>query len=118
MREAARAIYALGPGAVVVKGGHLAGEHEAVDLLYDGSGFTEFRSRRFDTPHTHGTGCSFASAIAAGLASGLGLPEAVDQAKRLITEAVRHGLALGRGHGPAHTMAILYERAGLLTVDC
>ncbi len=115
MREAARAIHALGAKAVVVKGGHLTHAPEAVDLLFDGSGFTEFRSPRFDTPHTHGTGCTFASAIAAGLALGLSLVEAVQQAKELITAAVRHSLPLGSGHGPANGMALLYERAGMLT---
>jgi hydroxymethylpyrimidine/phosphomethylpyrimidine kinase len=114
MREAARAILDLGPAAVVVKGGHLPEDTEAVDLLYDGQTFTEIRSPRFDTPHTHGTGCTFASAIAAGLARGYDLTEAVNEAKALITAAVRHGLALGRGHGPANGMALLYERAGLL----
>jgi hydroxymethylpyrimidine/phosphomethylpyrimidine kinase len=114
MREAARAIHALGPGAVVVKGGHLTGSADAVDLLFDGVAFVEYRSPRFDTPHTHGTGCTFASAIAAGLAQGLSLESAVGQAKELITEAVRHGLSLGGGHGPANGMALLYERAGML----
>jgi hydroxymethylpyrimidine/phosphomethylpyrimidine kinase len=113
MREAARAIHALGTPNVVVKGGHLGGG-QAIDVLFDGSSFTELASPRIDTPHTHGTGCTFASGIAAGLAQGLGVVEAVHQAKELVTEAVRHGLALGAGHGPAHTMAILYERAGLL----
>lgn len=114
MREAARAIHALGPQAVVVKGGHLGGGADAVDLLFDGATFVEFRGPRIDTPHTHGTGCTFASAIAAGLALGLGLEQAVGQAKALITAAVRHGLPLGHGHGPANGMALLYERAGLL----
>lgn len=114
MREAARIILNLGPQAVVVKGGHLAGEPDAVDVLFDGNEFVELRRPRFDTPHTHGTGCTFASAIAGGLALGMDLRSAVDQAKDLVTEAVRHGLALGHGHGPANTMAILYERAGLL----
>lgn len=113
MREGARAIHALGAQAVVVKGGHLSDSSDAVDLLFDGSAFAEFRSPRFDTPHTHGTGCTFASAIAAGLAQGLGLVEAVGQAKELITAAVRHGLPIGSGHGPANGMALLYERAGL-----
>jgi len=114
MREAARRIHALGPRNVVVKGGHLGGDQDAVDLLFDGATFLELRSPRFDTPHTHGTGCTFASAIAAGLAAGLDVRASVGQAKDLITEAVRHGLALGHGHGPANGMAILYERAGLL----
>jgi hydroxymethylpyrimidine/phosphomethylpyrimidine kinase len=114
MREAARAIHALGPSHVVVKGGHLGGEQDAVDILFDGVELVELRRPRFETPHTHGTGCTFASAIAAGLAQGLSVAKAVDQAKELVTEAVRHGLPLGAGHGPAHTMALLYQRAGLL----
>ena len=114
MREAARAIHDLGPRTVVVKGGHLGGDSDAVDVFFDGSEFIELRSPRFDTPHTHGTGCTFASAIAAGLAQGIGVVAAVGQAKALVTEAVRYGLALGAGHGPANGMVILYERAGLL----
>lgn len=114
MREAARSIHALGPAYVVVKGGHLADAEDAVDLLFDGVTFHELRAPRFDTPHTHGTGCTFASAIAAGLAQGRDVRAAVAQAKELITEAVRHGLALGHGHGPANGMALLYEKAGLL----
>ncbi len=117
MREAARAIVSMGPKAVVVKGGHLGPESEAVDLFFDGDSFVELSGPRFDTPHTHGTGCTFASAIAAGLALGLDLQAAVAQAKDLVTEAVRHGLPLGRGHGPANGMALLYERAGLLSGD-
>jgi hydroxymethylpyrimidine/phosphomethylpyrimidine kinase len=101
---------------VVVKRGHLASDQDAVDLLFDGGSFLELRRARFDTPHTHGTGCTFASAIAAGLALGLSVPGTVDQAKDLVTEAVHHGLAIGRGHGPAHTVALLYERAGLLPI--
>lgn len=114
MRDAARAIRALGPRTVVVKGGHLSREHDAVDVFFDGDEFVELRRPRFDTPHTHGTGCIFASAIAAGLAQGLSTLGAIEQAKDLITAAVRHALALGAGHGPAHALALLYERAGLL----
>ena len=114
MREAARAIHALGPRAVVVKGGHLGPESEAIDLFFDGESFVELSGPRIDTPHTHGTGCTFASAIAAGLALQMDLSAAVAQAKDLVTEAVRHGLPLGHGHGPANGMAWLYERAGLL----
>lgn len=114
MREAARAIQALGAAIVVIKGGHLKDSNEAIDILYDGQEFEEYRAPRFDTLHTHGTGCTFASAIAAGLALGHSVNEAVAEAKKLITEAVRHGLPLGRGHGPANGMALLYKRAGLI----
>lgn len=111
MQQAARAIHAMGPQNVVVKGGHLEGE--SVDVLYNGRDFLLLPAPRLETPHTHGTGCTFASAIAAGLAKGLGVEEAVRQAKAFITEAIRHSLPLGRGHGPTHPMAMLYERAGM-----
>ena len=100
VREAARRIVALGASAVVVKGGHLSGP--ATDLLFDGREFTEFTSERFDTVNTHGTGCTFASAAAAGLAQGKSVPEAVAQAKKFVTEAIRNSYPLGHGHGPVH----------------
>jgi hydroxymethylpyrimidine/phosphomethylpyrimidine kinase len=98
-REAARRIHALGPGAVIVKGGHLEGA-DAIDLLYDGREFVEFGGPRIATRSTHGTGCTFAAALAANLALGDPLPAAVDKAKRYVTGALRHGLRLGHGHGP------------------
>ena len=97
---AARAIHALSGGAVLVKGGHLDGEPDAVDVLFDGAGVHAYRSERIATRHTHGTGCTYASAIAAWLARGESLPEAVRRAKAYVTEAIRHGLAIGHGHGP------------------
>jgi len=110
MKEAARVIHGLGPGHVVIKGGHLP--HVAADLLYDGREFTEFRTERIDTKNTHGTGCIFASALAASLAKGKTVPESVAAAKELITAAIRANLPLGQGCGPANPMALLYERAG------
>jgi hydroxymethylpyrimidine kinase/phosphomethylpyrimidine kinase len=98
-REAARRIHKLGAASVVVKGGHLPGD-EAIDLLFDGRTFTEYRAPRIDTRNTHGTGCTFASAIAAYLALGQTLPEAVRLAKEYVTGAIRHGLPIGQGHGP------------------
>lgn len=99
-RRAAEAIRALGPAAVLVKGGHLEGEPDAVDLLLDADGEALFRGPRFDTPHTHGTGCTYAAAIAARLARGEALREAVGTARHYLSEAIRHGLPLGGGHGP------------------
>ncbi|MFN3597941.1 MAG: bifunctional hydroxymethylpyrimidine kinase/phosphomethylpyrimidine kinase [Rubricoccaceae bacterium] len=99
-RRAAEAICALGPAAVLVKGGHLEGEPDAVDLLLDVDGEALFRGPRFDTPHTHGTGCTYAAAIAARLARGEALREAVRVARRYLSEAIRHGLPIGGGHGP------------------
>ena len=100
-REAARKIVAMGARSVVVKGGHLDGP--PVDLLYDGRDFTEFPGERIETRNTHGTGCTFASAIAAGLARGMSLTEAIADAKEYVTEAIRHAVSLGQvgqGHGP------------------
>ncbi len=103
MKEAARAIHQLGPKYVVIKGGHLTGV--AADVLFDGRKFTEFRGARLATTNTHGTGCIFASAIAAGLARGQSVPRSVAAAKQFITRAIRHGLALGRGCGPANPLS-------------
>lgn len=99
-RRAARAILEMGPAAVLVKGGHLDDEPDAVDLLLTAEGETLFREERIDTPHTHGTGCTYASAIAANLARGYGLAEAVGRARHYLQQAIRHGLAIGGGHGP------------------
>ncbi|MEM6782717.1 MAG: bifunctional hydroxymethylpyrimidine kinase/phosphomethylpyrimidine kinase [Bacteroidota bacterium] len=105
-QAAAAAIHAMGPEAVLVKGGHLLldgdAKADAVDVLFDGTTFAFFRSPRIDTPHTHGTGCTYASAIAAGLARGFDLAMAVGRAKTYLTEAIRQALPLGQGHGPVH----------------
>jgi len=95
-REAARRILALGPVAVVVKGGHLAGP-EAIDLLLHAGAFTEFAAPRTPFANVHGTGCSFASAIAAGLALGDDIPTAVRRAKRYISGAIERSFEIGRG---------------------
>ncbi len=97
MEEAARRIHRLGPRAVLVKGGHL--KDEAVDLLFDGRAVTPFSAERIPTPHTHGTGCTYSAAIAAGLARGSSLPEAVARAKDYVTRAIREGFAVGKGVG-------------------
>ena len=98
-RNAARAIVSMGANSVVVKGGHMTGD-EALDIFYDGNEFREFSAPRIDTKNTHGTGCTFASAIAAGLAKGLPLVEAVAKAKTYVTQAIRASLDIGSGHGP------------------
>ncbi len=104
MEEAARRIHALGPRWVVVKGGHLpaAAEGDAVDLLFDGRGVTLLRGPRLAAPHTHGTGCTFSAALAAGLARGLDVPEAARRAKEFVARTIAAGLALGRGKGPVN----------------
>jgi hydroxymethylpyrimidine/phosphomethylpyrimidine kinase len=111
--EAARRIRGLGPEAVLVKGGHLEGEEQAIDVLLAGKDEHRFPSPRIDTPHTHGTGCTYASAIAANLAKGADLVTAVREAKRYVTGAIEHGLPIGGGHGPTHHFWHL-EQFGLL----
>jgi hydroxymethylpyrimidine/phosphomethylpyrimidine kinase len=98
MREAAEALLAYGPTWALIKGGHLAGD--AVDLLTDGSEEHWLRAPRYDNRHTHGTGCTLASAIASHLARGRSVPEAVAEAKEYVTGAIRAGFALGGGIGP------------------
>jgi hydroxymethylpyrimidine/phosphomethylpyrimidine kinase len=100
VRQAAHAIHALGPKAVVIKGGHADDGGEVVDVLFDGHTFFEFRTPRLASRNTHGTGCTFASAIAAGLANGLTLTAATQAAQAYVAGAIRHGLAIGHGHGP------------------
>ncbi|GAQ67002.1 bifunctional hydroxymethylpyrimidine kinase/phosphomethylpyrimidine kinase [Streptomyces scabiei] len=98
MREAAEALLAHGPRWALIKGGHLPGD--AVDLLTDGAEEHWLRAPRYDNRHTHGTGCTLASAIAAYLARGRTVPEAVTAAKAYVTGAISGGFALGGGIGP------------------
>jgi len=98
IRNAAEAIVRLGARAVVVKGGHLAGP--AVDVLHDGQMIEELSAPRVPTRHTHGTGCTFASAVAANLALGQSLRAAVAAAKGYVTQAIIQAPGLGGGHGP------------------
>ena len=114
-RRAAEAIASLGPRAVVVKGGHIEGER-VVDVLYMDGEFREYVSPRIDSRNTHGTGCTFASAIAAELAKGKGIPEAVEVAKQFVYDAIRYGLPLGRGHGPVNPTGRVVEESRKLRV--
>jgi hydroxymethylpyrimidine/phosphomethylpyrimidine kinase len=97
MEVAARRIHALGPRHVLVKGGHL--KDSATDILWDGRTLTRFPGERLDSTNTHGTGCTFSAAIAAGLARGRDLQAAVREAKAYVTAAIREGFAAGRGVG-------------------
>jgi hydroxymethylpyrimidine/phosphomethylpyrimidine kinase len=101
-REAARRIYDMGPQAVLVKGGHMEDSDLAIDVLYDGDTFDTFAVPFIDTPHTHGTGCTYSAAIAAHLARGRSLHDAVRLSKTYVTEAIRHGLDIGKGSGPTN----------------
>ncbi len=98
-RDAAMQIVDMGARAAVVKGGHME-DGPASDVFYDGSDLRVFTSPRVPTTSTHGTGCTFAAAIAAGLASGMPLKDAVSQAKRYVTAAIREAFPMGGGHGP------------------
>jgi hydroxymethylpyrimidine/phosphomethylpyrimidine kinase len=112
--EAGRIMLRLGPAFVVVKGGHFSGE-VATDYLV-GPGIEEhFSSPRVDTKNTHGTGCTFSSAIAANLALGLNVVDAVRRAKMFIYRAIYHGLELGSGHGPANQLVEIVRSRETLT---
>ena len=102
LREAARELVAGGARAVVIKGGHRPDRAQAVDLFYDGKSFHEFAAPWVETTSTHGTGCTFSSAIAAFLARGYEPKEAVQEAKAYLTEALKHAYPIGGGHGPVH----------------
>ena len=100
IKKAAERILAMGPRSVVIKGGHRRGP--ATDFFYDGKRFREISARRIHTKNTHGTGCTFSAAIAANLARGMELENAVIQAKRYVTRAIQGSLDVGKGAGPLH----------------
>ncbi len=99
MREAARALQAMGPVAVLVKGGGMPSSGDAIDVLFDGRETHDVSALRIDTPHTHGTGCTLSAAIAARLAMGDPVAEAVRNAKAYLTEGLRRAYAVGKGRG-------------------
>ncbi len=107
-KRAAKRISAYGPKAVVVKGGHLPGIKDSTDVVYYNEEFKIYRSSILQTKNSHGTGCSFAAAIAGYLAKGLKPLKAVERAKALVHRAIKHGLAVGNGHGPVNPLAELY----------
>jgi len=100
--RAARDLVAMGCRAAVVKGGHAEGD--ADDVVFDGERLTWLAGERVATGNTHGSGCAFSAAIAAGLARGLGVHDALAEAKAFIAGAIRHALAVGHGHGPVNPM--------------
>jgi len=109
MEEAARRIHAMGPRYVVVKGGHLEGP--PIDVIFDGRACIHLEGERIETKSLHGTGCTFASAIAAELARGVEMPEAVRHAKTFIAAAIRLAEPIGHGYGPTHHLGLLYNQA-------
>lgn len=102
--EAARLLGSLGPRAVLLKGGHLAGE-EATDVLWDGHALHLFPARKIPSAHTHGTGCTLSAAITALLAKGIPLREAVARAKRFVSQAIETAPGIGQGVGPLNHWA-------------
>ena len=103
LRRAACALVKMGARAVLIKGGHREGS--ATDVLFDGAEWHEFSAPRLNTPHTHGTGCTYSAAITAALAKGEPIVEAVARAKRFVHEAIRTSPGLGRGTGPLNHFA-------------
>ena len=101
MEEAARILCEYGAKATLVKGGDLDGEN-SVDMLFDGREYTKFSAKRVDSPNTHGTGCTLSSAVAANLALGQPLAEAVGNAKDYVTAAIENSYTVGKGHSPVH----------------
>jgi hydroxymethylpyrimidine/phosphomethylpyrimidine kinase len=117
VREGAKELVAMGARAVVMKGGHPPAEagdqaRAATDILYDGEQFREYTSARVVTSSTHGTGCTFASAIAAGLAKGETLHGAVAMAKAYVTKALQAAFPVGHGHGPVHHFFRFWQPRG------
>lgn len=107
MEQVGRTIYENSGTAVLIKGGHKSGE--ATDVLFDGNKFYHFTAERFETKNTHGTGCTLSSAIASELALGKSLEQAVCEAKKYVTLAIQHSLAIGQGHGPTNHFYSLYQ---------
>jgi len=111
MEDAARRIHSMGCKNVLVKGGHAIKDTDiALDILFDGEKFYHFEAQRIDTKNTHGTGCTYSSAIASNLALGLNIKSAVGTAKQYVTTAIRHSLPIGKGHGPVHHFYDLYNK--------
>jgi len=111
MESAAKELYKLGCENVLLKGGHIQGE--AIDVLYDGSEIVHFYSERIHTKNTHGTGCTLSSAIAANLARGFSMKDAIKNSKEYITTGIKHSLDIGHGVGPTNHFYELYKKGGI-----
>ena len=112
MKKAAVIIHKMGAANVLIKGGHSQGDAE--DILFDGENYYSFITKRIDTKNTHGTGCTFSSAITADLANGMDIQNAVKSAKDYITMAIEHALPIGKGHGPTNHFYKLYKDSGMV----
>jgi hydroxymethylpyrimidine/phosphomethylpyrimidine kinase len=107
MENLAERLHRMGCKNALVKGGHSTGR--ATDVLFDGSRFHHFDAPRIDTKNTHGTGCTYSSAIASNLALGMEMKQAIERAKAYVTTAIQHSLSIGKGHGPTHHFYDLYR---------
>ncbi|WP_219834578.1 bifunctional hydroxymethylpyrimidine kinase/phosphomethylpyrimidine kinase [Paenibacillus sp. R14(2021)] len=110
--EAARKLVSMGTRYAVIKGGHGAAHEPMVDLLYDGERFSYMESKRIETRHTHGTGCTYSAALTASLASGQPALEAMQTAKSFIQAAIEDGIGIGAGHGPTNHFAYQRRKRG------
>ncbi|MBU3190478.1 bifunctional hydroxymethylpyrimidine kinase/phosphomethylpyrimidine kinase [Clostridium bowmanii] len=111
METAVKEMYKLGCKSVLLKGGHMQGD--AIDVFYDGIEIIHFKSERINTKNTHGTGCTLSSAIAANLARGFSMKDAIKNSKEYITIAIKHSLDIGQGVGPTNHFYELYKKAGI-----
>ena len=111
MEKAAAIILEKGAKGVLLKGGHLA--QTADDYLLTRDGGKWFDGPRYDNPNTHGTGCSLSSSLAADLASGMTMEQAVREAKDYVALGIKNGLPVGHGHGPIHHFVTMFKKAGL-----
>jgi len=109
MKKACINIQKMGCKAVLIKGGHLLPDEDSEDILFDGKKFYDYKSKRINTKNTHGTGCTLSSAIAANLALGKNIEEAVHNAKNYITMAIEHSLDIGKGYGPTNHFYEIYN---------
>jgi hydroxymethylpyrimidine/phosphomethylpyrimidine kinase len=105
MQTAAREIHAMGAQNVLIKGGHLEGD-DALDVFFDGKEFSHFHSPRIATRHTHGTGCVLSASIAAFLAQGKPIKDAVRLGKQFVTNAIQNSISIGNGAGPCDPLAL------------
>ena len=97
----------MGAKNIIIKGGHLDGD--AIDILYNGKNYYTYTTERIQTKNTHGTGCTFSSAIASNLANGMNINDAVKYAKDYITNAIKYSLNIGKGHGPTNHLYNFYN---------
>jgi len=112
-KDAAAQIVRMGARTVVITGGHFEKAGNATDLFFDGAAYRDYTAVRIDSRHTHGTGCTFSAAIAAGLAKGISLRDAIALAKSYVTLAIQHAYPIGSGQGPVHHFYRYWQPTGV-----